>query len=148
LNKIYAIEEIEAAKQSPSFEREYNLSYISGLEGGAFHEKDIDKAINLGKQLGDPTTLDNAILRQGNPRLRETRVLAADPGFGSSSYGLTMLGLSNGCIQVLYADELGPRPDFNNTISKTLSTISTSLPQTLELTTTEPSTMVSLNTSG
>jgi len=31
-----------------------------------------------------------------------------------------VLGLCNGCIQVLYADELGPRPDFNNAISKTL----------------------------
>ena len=122
LNKIYTIEEIEAAKQSPSFEREYNLSYIAGLEGGdAFHERDIQKAIELGKMLGDPTTLDNnAILRRGNSRLRETRVLAADPGFGSSSYGLCVLGLSNGCIQILYADELGPRPDFNNAISKTL----------------------------
>lgn len=120
LNKIYTVEEIQSTKQSPSFEREYNLSYIAGLEGGAFHEKDIDKAIKLGKQLGDPTTLDNAILRRGNPRLRETRVLAADPGFGSSSYGLCLLGLFNSCIQVLHADELGPRPDFNNAISKTL----------------------------
>jgi hypothetical protein len=122
LNKIYTIEEIEAAKLSPSFEREYNLSYIAGLEGGdAFHERDIQKAMELGKMLGDPTTLDNsAILRRGNSRLRETRVLAADPGFGSSSYGLCVLGLSNGCIQILYADELGPIPDFNNAISKTL----------------------------
>jgi hypothetical protein len=29
LNKIYTVEEIEKAKQSPSFEREYNLKRIN-----------------------------------------------------------------------------------------------------------------------
>jgi hypothetical protein len=36
LDRIYTREEIEKAKQSPSFEREYNLKYL-GLIGNVFH---------------------------------------------------------------------------------------------------------------
>jgi hypothetical protein len=48
LHKIYTAEETAAAKQSPSFEREYNLKYL-GLIGNVFHVKDIDAAIEKGK---------------------------------------------------------------------------------------------------
>jgi hypothetical protein len=40
IGKIYTKEEIDKAKQSPSFEREYNLKYL-GLVGNVFHTKDI-----------------------------------------------------------------------------------------------------------
>src|SRR5918912_955979 len=49
LNKIYSKEEIEKAKQSPSFEREYNLKY-AGLVGNLFRPDMIDKAEQLGLQ--------------------------------------------------------------------------------------------------
>lgn len=49
LGKIYTMEEIEKAKQSPSFEREYNLKYL-GKIGNVFHTKDIEKAIELGQK--------------------------------------------------------------------------------------------------
>ena len=52
LDKIYTREEIEKAKISPSFEREYNLKYLGGI-GNVFHTKDIDAAIEKGK-LYDP----------------------------------------------------------------------------------------------
>jgi late competence protein required for DNA uptake (superfamily II DNA/RNA helicase) len=48
LERIYTVEEIEKAKISPSFEREYNLKYL-GLIGNVFHTKDIDAAIQRGK---------------------------------------------------------------------------------------------------
>ena len=48
LDKIFSVEEIEKAKKSPSFEREHNLRYL-GRIGNVFHEKDIQKAIELGK---------------------------------------------------------------------------------------------------
>ena len=47
LDKIYTREEIEKAKASPSFEREYNLKYL-GLIGNSFSQKDIDRAVLLG----------------------------------------------------------------------------------------------------
>jgi hypothetical protein len=53
LDKIYTTEEIEKAKASPSFEREYNLKYLGGI-GNVFHTEDIDAAIESGK-LYDPT---------------------------------------------------------------------------------------------
>ena len=48
LDKIYTIEEIEKAKSSPSFEREYNLKYL-GLIGNTFHTRAIETAIQKGK---------------------------------------------------------------------------------------------------
>ena len=44
LNRIYTREEIEQAKASPSFGREYNLKYL-GKVGNVFHTLDIEAAI-------------------------------------------------------------------------------------------------------
>ena len=44
LGKIYSDREIEKAKASPSFEREYNLKYL-GKVGNVFHALDIEAAI-------------------------------------------------------------------------------------------------------
>jgi hypothetical protein len=44
LDKIYTIQEIEKAKASPSFEREYNLKYL-GHVGNVFSPADIDAAL-------------------------------------------------------------------------------------------------------
>jgi hypothetical protein len=44
IGKIYTADEIEKAKQSPSFEREYNLKYL-GKIGNVFHTNDIEAAI-------------------------------------------------------------------------------------------------------
>ena len=49
LNKIYTKEEIDKAKKSPSFGREYDLQYL-GLIGNTFHTADIERAITLGKK--------------------------------------------------------------------------------------------------
>ena len=49
IGKIYTAEEIEKAKQSPSFEREYNLKYL-GKMGNVFHTKDIEAAIEKGRK--------------------------------------------------------------------------------------------------
>jgi hypothetical protein len=56
LDKIYTKEEIDKAKASPSFEREYNLKYLGGI-GNVFHTKDNDAAIERGKSI---------CLRRGN----------------------------------------------------------------------------------
>jgi hypothetical protein len=49
IGKIYSAEEIEKAKASPSFEREYNLKYL-GKIGNVFHTKDIEAAIEKGRK--------------------------------------------------------------------------------------------------
>jgi plastocyanin len=49
IGKIYTAEEIQKAKASPSFEREYNLKYL-GKIGNVFHTKDIEAAIEKGRK--------------------------------------------------------------------------------------------------
>ena len=49
LDRIYSTEEIEIAKASPSFEREYNLKYL-GKVGNVFHTLDIEVAICTQKE--------------------------------------------------------------------------------------------------
>jgi hypothetical protein len=47
IGKIYTQEEIDKAKQSPSFDREYDLKYL-GKIGNVFHTKDIEAAVEKG----------------------------------------------------------------------------------------------------
>ena len=49
LGKIYTQEEIDKAKQSPGFDREYGLQYL-GKVGNVFNELQILKAIELGEK--------------------------------------------------------------------------------------------------
>jgi hypothetical protein len=46
LGKIYSVEEIDKAKQSPSFDREYNLAYL-GLISNVFSQLSIDNATRI-----------------------------------------------------------------------------------------------------
>jgi hypothetical protein len=107
LSKIYSLEEIDKAKQSPSFEREYNLMYL-GLIGNVFHTADIDRAI--GKD------------RLYNPDIVNTYVqksIGLDPGFGSSPFGVVITEWVNNQIQILHAEEY-ERPEFNDMINTTI----------------------------
>lgn len=72
LDKIYTRQEIEKAKQSPSFEREYNLKYL-GMVGNVFSQVDIDKAIEKSKEFVN-RPLNNYALHP----------CGVDWGFGSS----------------------------------------------------------------
>jgi hypothetical protein len=105
LDKIYTKEEIEKAKVSPSFEREYNLQYLGGI-GNVFHTKDIDAAIEKGK-LYDPTT-SNACSQ---------KCMGIDPAYGSSSFGIVVVQFVDGQLQIMHAEEY-KRPDFNEMLQK------------------------------
>jgi hypothetical protein len=110
LDRIYTREEIEKAKASPSFEREYNLKYL-GLIGNVFHTKDIDSAIEKGKKYNPDFT--NVYSRKS---------LGIDPGFGSSPFGLVVTEWVDNQIQIAYAEEF-ERPDFNQMIKITLGLV-------------------------
>jgi hypothetical protein len=94
LNKIYTYQEIEKAKMSPSFEREYNLKYL-GLVGNTFHTADIERAIALGD------SFDPDLMAIGD----STFVIGIDSGFGSSAFGIVLLEFINGQIHVKLAEE-------------------------------------------
>jgi hypothetical protein len=92
LGKIYTVEEIDKAKQSPSFEREYNLKYL-GLIGNVFHTADMERTIKKGK-LYDPDVVNGYTQKS----------IGLDPGFGSSPFGVVIQnGLTTGykyCMQM------------------------------------------------
>jgi len=102
LDKIYAREEIDKAKQSPSFEREYNLKYL-GLIGNVFSQQGIDKATNVDY---NPDRI--------NPNAKKS--IGIDPGFGSSKFAIVVTQYVDGKIQIIYADEFD-RPNFQTMIS-------------------------------
>lgn len=105
LDKIYTREEIEKQMQSPSFRREYDLQYL-GLIGNTFHQRDIDRAVELGRSY-DP----NRVV------IYADKVLGIDPGFGSSGFGIVLLQVADGQIQVLLADQF-ERPRYEDMINK------------------------------
>jgi hypothetical protein len=81
IGKIYTAEEIDKAKQSPSFEREYNLKYL-GRIGNVFHTKDIEAALDKGRRYNP----DNF-----NPYAFTKRSMGIDPGYGSSAFGIVVM---------------------------------------------------------
>ncbi len=99
LNRFYTKEEIDKAKKSPSFGREYDLQYL-GLIGNTFHTADIERAIQLGKKY---TTINKFA----------QKAMGIDPGFGSSPFGICIIQFSDGILQVLYADEF-ERPRYED----------------------------------
>jgi hypothetical protein len=78
IGKIYTAEETEKAKASPSFEREYNLTYI-GKIGNVFHTKDIEAAIEMGRKYNPDVV--------GSPTSKSMRI---DPAYGSSAFGIVV----------------------------------------------------------
>jgi len=104
LGRIYSREEIEKAKQSPSFEREYNLKYL-GLIDNVFHTKDIESAIEKGRKY-NPDIINGYAQKS----------MGIDPGFGSSAFGVVVTQFVDDQIQIMHAEEY-QRPDFNQMLS-------------------------------
>jgi Terminase RNaseH-like domain len=114
IGKIYTAEEIQKAKASPSFEREYNLKYL-GKIGNVFHTKDIEAVIEKGRKY-DP---DNAF----NPYHFTPKSMGIDPAYGSSAFGIVVTQWVDNHIQILHAEEYH-RPDYNEMLSVVYGLIS------------------------
>ena len=106
IDKIYTAEEIEKAKQSPSFEREYNLKYL-GKIGNVFHTKDIEAAIEKGRKY-NPDAIGSSYFT--------SRSMGIDPAWGSSAFGIVVTEWVDNHIQILHAEEYH-RPDYNGMLS-------------------------------
>ena len=114
IGKIYTQEEIEKAKVSPSFEREYNLKYL-GKIGNVFHTKDIEAAIEKGRKYNP----DNF-----NPYYSFTsRSMGIDPAYGSSAFGIVVTQFEDGIVQIMHAEEYH-RLDYNEMLSVVYGLIS------------------------
>jgi hypothetical protein len=91
LDKIYTKAEIEKAKQSPSFPREYGLQYL-GLIGNVFSQLSIKNATKLQY---NPSQI--------NPNAKKS--FGVDAGFGSSNFAIVVTQYVDGKIQVIFAEE-------------------------------------------
>lgn len=88
LGKIYSDEGIAKAKQSPSFEREYNLKYGQGI-GNIF-----------------PYELVDAVTKPYDLALRNgQKVLAVDPAYGSSMFAIVGMENIDGISYVKLAEQ-------------------------------------------
>jgi hypothetical protein len=110
IDKIYTREFIEKKKLESEFEREYNLKYL-GIIGNTLHVKDIERAVLLGKSY-DP----NRVVVDAE------KILGLDPGWGSSAFGLVLLQVADGQIQILMAEEY-ERPRYEDMISTIMDVI-------------------------
>jgi hypothetical protein len=113
IGKIYTAEEIGRAKQSPSFEREYNLKYL-GRIGNVFHTKDIEAAIGKGRKY-DPDAIGSSYFT--------SKSMGIDPAWGSSAFGIVVTQWVDNHIQILHAEEYH-RPDYNEMLSTAYSLMS------------------------
>jgi hypothetical protein len=96
VGKIYTNEEIDKAKLSPSFPREYELQYL-GLIGNVFSQLSIENATKI------EYNPDNI-----NPNAKKS--IGIDPGFGSR-FAIVITQYVDGKIQVIHAEEYD-RPNF------------------------------------
>ncbi len=97
INKIYTQEEINKAKASPSFGREYDLKYL-GLVGNSFRTQDILRASSF---VYDPDLIPAGV----------DRVIGIDPAYGgglgssTSAFGICITELRDDHVVVLYSEE-------------------------------------------
>ena len=108
LDKIYTKQEIDKARQSPSFEREYDLKY-TGKIGNVFHTSEIDEAVARGETYDPERPVDMCAKSMG-----------IDPGWGSSPFGIVITQFVDKTIQIIFAEEY-ERPDFEKMVIKVVS---------------------------
>lgn len=108
INKIYTQQEIEKAKKSPSFEREYNLQWGFG-SGDIFDLKTLEE-ISREEYSLSPVT-DNV-------------TIAVDPRYGSSKFGVVIVERLDGITYVLFASQF-ERPSQTDMIGRVKSLVDT-----------------------
>ena len=108
LDRIYTREEIEKAKASPSFEREYNLKYL-GKVGNVFHTLDIEAAIctqQEGQEMMDWST-----------SMMIGRSMGIDVAWGDTSkFAIVITQYRNRKVEVFYAESF-EKPQMNYIIN-------------------------------
>lgn len=108
LDKIYGRKEIEKAKASPSFEREYNLKYL-GKVGNVFHTLDIEAAIctpQEGQEMIDWSTSEMI-----------GRSMGIDVAWGDTSkFAIVITQYRNNKVEVFYAESF-EKPQMNEIVS-------------------------------
>jgi|SRR5215207_4005650 len=105
LSKIYSIEDIEKAKQSPSFDREYDLKYL-GKVGNLYSQLSIQNAIERGRGYD----IDSI-------NILTEKYMTIDPAFSSSKFAILVAEWNRSLrqIRILYSKELD-HPSYEEAI--------------------------------
>jgi hypothetical protein len=112
LDKIYTKEEIEKAKASPSFDREYNLKYL-GKVGNVFHTLDIEAAICTQQEEGQQMMDWSTSTMLG-------RSMGIDVAWGDTSkFAIVITQYRNNMVEVFYAESF-EKPQMNEIINHIL----------------------------
>ena len=97
LDRIYTRQEIEQAKASPSFEREYNLKYLGKL-GNVFHIRDIEAAI-----VDDPQEANEMLAASTSTYYG--RSMGIDRAWGTESqFAIVITQYRNNRVEVFHAE--------------------------------------------
>ncbi len=102
IGRMWTLQEIEMQKQSPSFQREYNLKFLGGA-GDIFNPLDIDQITNESY----PLTKDQWFVTW----------MGLDPGWGSSETGIVIVRLRDTKLETVYAESFA-RPLYNDIINR------------------------------
>ena len=101
--QIYSEEQIQKARLSPEFGREYELQYL-GLVGNVFSQSSIE---NCQKIEYNPQNIHQNVKKS----------IGIDPSYGSSNFAIVATQYVDGKIQVIEASEY-QRPNFTDMIQK------------------------------
>jgi hypothetical protein len=113
LGNIFSHKEIEIAKKSNSFQREYDLAFL-GVEGNVFIPQKIDEAIEAGKN--DLELYSNMLLHH-NPAFDIMYYMGIDPSFGTSAFGIILVAVLDNKVHVIESREMY-RQQFQDCISE------------------------------
>jgi hypothetical protein len=114
LGNIFSQKDIEIAKRSTSFEREYNLKFL-GIVGNVFLPEKIDEAVKLGREFD----IYRQLLEHPSnvTELKTQYYIGVDPAFGSSKFAIVLVCIIDDKLCVLESIELD-RQDFNYCVNK------------------------------
>jgi hypothetical protein len=107
---IYSKEQIEKAKKSPDFPREYEGQYI-GLQGNVLSSVAIDRCIKLGEEMDKTAPIDNW-------NIETNYVMSVDIGWGSSATAIMVSRWVNNKVQIVYSKEFADRLLFQDIINE------------------------------
>jgi hypothetical protein len=110
LGKIYTQEEIEKARRSPSFPREYELQY-QGLIGNVISPAALERCFKLGEEMDKTSPIDDW-------SIKTNYVMGIDPGYGSSNTSITLSRYVNGKVQIIYSKEFSRPTDFSEIVNE------------------------------
>jgi hypothetical protein len=100
---IYSQEQIDKARLSPEFPREYELQYL-GLVGNVFSQASMESCQKIE-------------YRPDNVNKNAKKSIGLDPSFGSRKFGIVATQLVDGKIQVIHAEE-HDRSNFTDMVDK------------------------------